>query len=229
MDGTPVEAPIPEPADDEGGHRGIAVLLAATAIAVAIVAAVSSGLSSQAGDAWQSAVRQDAKRAAAATVDIQLLYQTEVPQAVAVLSARLQEARLREAATSATGAVAAALATEADAQQGVADAIAGSVALVADDRYLLPGGGRHLSERLADLRAETPDVVAIDPDATMAEGDAIAARASSLTFALWPLALAATLGALAEPFRRRRRLLLALGTACLGAGVLVAVAAGVAA
>jgi hypothetical protein len=213
--------------DDGGGHRGIALLLAATAIAAAIVAAMSSGLASQAGDAWQSALRQDAKRAAAATSDIQFIYQTEVPQAVAVLGARLQEARLREAALTATAPVAAALTTEADAQKGVAEAIGASVPLVADDTYLLPDGARNLSQRLADRRAETPDLVAINPETALAEGDALAAQASSMTLALWPFAFAAMLGALAEPFRRQRRLLLALGTASLGLGVLVALAAGV--
>lgn len=209
---------------DESSHRGIALLLAAAAIAAALVAAISSSLASEAGDAWQSALRQDAKRAAAATSDIQLIYQAEVPQAVAVLGARLQESRLREAAAIATGPVAAALSTEADAQRGVAEAIGGSVPLVADDTYLLPGGARNLSQRLADRRAEMPDLVAIDPEAALAEGDALAAQASSMTFALWPLAVAALLGALAEPFRRQRRVLLALGTASLGLGVLVALA-----
>jgi hypothetical protein len=222
---------VPPPAlpaeSEDGGHRGIALLLAATAIAAAIVAAMSSGLSSQAGDAWQSALRQDAKRAAAAISDIQLIYQAEIPQAVGVLSARLQEARLREAAAAATGEVATALTIEADAQKGVADAIGASVPLVADDTYLLGDGARNLSQRLADRRDETPDLVAIDPDVAQAEGDALAAQASSLTFALWPLAFAAMLGALAEPFRRQRRLLLALGTVSFGVGVLVLVATGV--
>jgi hypothetical protein len=221
----PVHAPKPA-VEDESSHRGIALLLAATAIAAAIVAAVSSSLGSSAGDAWQSALRLDAKRAAAATSDIQLIYQTEVPQAVAVLGARLQEARLREAAAAATGQVAAALTTEADAQKGVADTIGAGVSL-AGDAYLLPGGGRNISQRLADLRAETPDLVAVDPEAAQAEGDALAAQATTMTFALWPFALSALLGALAEPFGRQRRLLLALGTASFGIGVLVALASGV--
>ncbi len=224
----PPPASTPAPASDDGGsHRGIALLLAAAAVVAAIVAAMSSGLSSQAGDAWQSALRLDAKRAAAATNDIQFIYQTEIPQAMAVLSARLQEARLREAAAGATGDVAAALLVEADAQKGVADTIAATIPLVADDTYLLPGGARNLSARLADKRMEYPDLVAIDPEAQQAEGDALAAQASSLTLALWPLAFAAMFGALAEPFRRQRRLLLALGTASFGAGVVVALMTGV--
>jgi hypothetical protein len=224
----PPTAGAPGPTEaEEGSHRGIALLLAATAIAAAIVAAMSSSLSSQAGDAWQSALRQDAKRAAAAVSDIQLIYQAEIPQAVGVLSARLQETRLREAAAAATGQVASALTIEADAQKGVADAIGASVPLVAGDAYLLDGGARNLSQRLADRRNESPDLVAIDPEAAQAEGDALAAQASSMTLALWPLALAAMLGALAEPFRRQRRILLALGTASFGIGVLVVVATGV--
>jgi hypothetical protein len=220
-------APPPPAADDEGGHRGIALLLAATAIAAAIVAAVSSSLASQAADAWQQAMRLDVKRAAVAVSDIQLIYQAEIPQAVAVLSARLQEERLREAAATATGPVAVALTTEADAQKSVADTIGASVPLASEDAYRLPDGAINLSQRLADRRMETPDLVAIDPDAVQAHGDALAARASSMTFALWPLAFAAMLGALAEPFRRQRRLLVALGTASFGIGVLVALLAGV--
>lgn len=212
-------------AESEHGHRGVALLLAATAIVAAIVAAASSSLSSSAGDTWQSALRTEAKRSAAAMKDIQTLYQTEVPQVLAVLSARAQEAQLRAAAASATGAAQQALATEADAQKAVADTLAGSVDL-AGEAYALPDGSVNLSARLTDIRGKDPALVALDPDAIMAEGDVLAARATSITFALWPLAFAALFGAMAEPFRRQRRLLLALGTVSFAVGVVVAAAAG---
>jgi hypothetical protein len=218
--GTPATAPE-QPQDHASGHRGVAILLAATAIAAAVVAALSSGLASQAGDAWQSALRTEAKRSAAAIIDIQTVYQAEVPQAVAVLSARLQETRLRESAAAAVGQAATALTVEADAQASVAGAISGSIPLVADPAYAFAGNAVNLSQRLADVRAGNPDLVALDPDAIQAEGDALAAQASALTLALWPFAFAALFGAIAEPFRRRRRLLLGLGTASLVLGVVV--------
>jgi hypothetical protein len=217
-------ATAPRHTDDGGGHRGVAILLAVTAIAAAIVAALSSGLASQAGDAWQSALRTETKRSAAAVTDIGSVYQTEIPQAVAVVSARLQEARLREAAAGAVGQVAAALTVEADAQKGIAEAVSGMVPLASDATYALPGGGLNLSQRLADVRSTNADLVALDPDAIQAQGDAFAAQATSLTLALWPFAFAALFGVMAEPFRRRRRLLLGLGTASFVLGIVIVLA-----
>jgi len=61
------EAPdTPEaPARSPGDHRGVALLLGTVAVVAALVAARASALSSDATDAWQSALRTEVKRATA--------------------------------------------------------------------------------------------------------------------------------------------------------------------
>lgn len=208
--------------DDGGSHKGVAILLAAAAIVAAVVGARSTGIASDATDTWQSALRMDIKRSAAALEDIRYLYQSEVPQAVLVMSTRLQEAELRSAAAATTGSSVLALTLEADAQAGLLTAVGGTNDLTGKSRYALDGGGVNLALRLADIRGENPDLVALDPDTIQATGDALAAKASSMTIALLPLGFAALFGAVAQPFNRRRRLLLALGTTALAIGIVIA-------
>jgi hypothetical protein len=66
--------------------------------------------------------------------------------------------------------------------------------------------------------------VALDPDTIQAAGDALGAKAGAMTLPLFPIGVAALLAALAQPFARRRRLLLGLGAAVLALGALAAVA-----
>jgi hypothetical protein len=211
--------------DDEGSsHRGVAVLLGAAAIAAAVVGALATGLSSDASDAWNQAVRLELKRATAALEDVRYVYQSEFGQAVTVMSARSQVAGYAAAASADPG-NAPALTIAANGQTNAATAMAQSVPLVADPKYALPDGGVDLAKRLADARAEQPDLAAIDPDAMQAQGDALAAKASWLLIALIPLGACALVGTLAQAFRRWRTPLLAAGTVLLAAGVLAAIAA----
>lgn len=215
--------------DDDGkDHRGVAILLGAAAIAAAIVAALAVGLASDASDAWNSAVRLEVKRSAGALQDVRYLYQSEFPMALSVMGARAQAAAYG-AAASANPEQASALRIAGNAQTTVADTIAPSVALTKGDTYALPGGGVDLGRRLADLRNEYPDLLALDPDAMEAQGDAAAAKAHRLLLALLPLGACALLGTLAQAFRRARTPLLAVGSVLLGAGVIVALVAQVAA
>jgi len=207
----------------DGSHKGVAILLAAAAIIAAVVGARSTGIASDATDLWQSALRTEVQRSAGALQDISYLYQSEVPQAVLVMSTRLQEAELRSAAAATTGSSAQALTLEADAQAGLLTAVGTTNDLTGKEKYALDGGGLNLSLRLADLRGENPDLIALDPDAIQAKGDALAAKASSMTIALLPLGIAALFGAIAQPFGGRRRLLLGLGTSALAIGVAIAV------
>ncbi|MEI7745193.1 MAG: hypothetical protein WCK58_15765 [Chloroflexota bacterium] len=216
--------PAPErraPADDGGGHRGVAVLLALTAILAAVIGARSTALANSASDDWQSALRTEVKRSTAAISDIHLLYQAEIPAAVNVLSFRLQETEARSAAAAATGSDAIILGEEADTAKSVLSAVEPSVEL-AKPEYALPGGGVDIGKRLATLRAEDPKLVALDPDAIQAEGDALGAKASWMTLGLLPLGLAALFGALAQPFGGSRRLLLGMGGMSLAGGALIA-------
>ncbi len=207
---------------DGEGHRGIAVLLGMVAILAAIVGARSTALANDATDAWQSALRTEVKRSAAALEDIRYVYQTEVPVALVVMSGRLKADELGRAASSASGDVAATLAMEAAIEKGVVTSTEGSAPLVTDPAYALPGGGVDLGQRLTDLRAERQDLANLDPDTIAAGGDHLATKGSSMTIALLPLGFAALLGAMAQPFWRRRRLLLGMATGAMGTGIAIA-------
>jgi Co/Zn/Cd efflux system component len=79
-----------------------------------------------------------------------------------------------------------------------------------------------LGQRLADQRSRYADLLALDPDALVAEGDHLSTKASSMTIALLPLGFAALFGAMAQPFWRRRRLLIGAATGALGFGLAIA-------
>ena len=96
--------------------------------------------------------------------------------------------------------------------------------LTATPQYALPSGGLDLGKRLADVRATSPDMVALDPDVIQATGDRQANRARLMVLAALPIGIAALLGVMAEPFRRRRRILLAGGAVALAIGAAMAVA-----
>jgi len=209
---------------DGGSHRGVAMLLGAAAIAAALVGALAASHSSDASDAWNSAVRLELKRATAAVEDIRYIYQSELPQAITVMSARSQAAAFT-AAAAADPANAPALTIAAGGQTNAAGAMEASVTLVSDPKYALPSGGVDLARRLASARNEKPDLVALDPGAAQAQGDELAAKSRWLLLALVPLGICALVGTLAQAFRRTRTPLLALGTVLLGAGVIVAIAA----
>jgi len=211
-------------ATDGGEHRGVAILLGAAAIVAAITGALATGLSSDASDAWQSALRTEVKRSAAALEDVRYLYQVELPPVITVLGARAQRDTLKAAAAASSGYTAQALTIASGAQANLASAIEPSYTLSTDPAYALPGGGVNLARRLADLRAQNPDLVALDPDAIERSGDALATKARLMSLALVPLGLTALLGTLAQAFLRRRGLLLAAGSITLGIGAVAALA-----
>jgi hypothetical protein len=223
-DGRDGAQPVDRDEDDGSSHRGVAILLGAAAITAAIVGALAAGHSSDASDAWNSAVRLDLKRATAAIEEVRYLYQAEFPQAVTVMSAR-EQAAAYSAAASADPANAPALTIAAGGQANAASAMEQSVPLVSDSKYALPDGGVDLARRLSDLRNENADMVAIDPGAAQALGDSLAAKSGWLVIALIPLGLCALLGTLAQAFRGSRTVLLLGGSVLLGVGVIAAVAA----
>jgi hypothetical protein len=219
-------APSSAPGDARGEHgaRSVALLLGAAAVLAAIVGARAAALTNEAGDAWQEALRTETKRAAAALQDTQVVYSEELQPALQVVEARLLRDEMEAAAAATSGAVARALRIEAEVQAAVIDTIEPTSELATAPEYALPAGGVDLGRRLADARAAKQDVVALDPDAVMAAGDARAGLASAMMLALLPVSIAALLGALAQPFARRRRLLLGAGLVALGTGAAVAVA-----
>jgi hypothetical protein len=221
----PVAPPpvAPPPARAEGeSHRGVALLLGLVAVLAAVVGARSTALANDATDLWQTALRTEVKRSTGALEDIRYVYQAELPVALVVVGGRLKADELAAAAANAAGDVAAALAMEAEIERGVVAAIEGSAPLVTDPAYALPGGGVDLGQRLADQRAENPELLNLDPAAIAAEGDHLATKGSSMTIALLPLGFAALFGAMAQPFWRRRRLLLGAASLATFTGLSIA-------
>jgi hypothetical protein len=206
----------------ERGHGGVAILLTIAAVVAAIIGARVSMVSSAASESWQSALRAEVKRSAAAMNDVRYLYQTELPVAIQILQARLVQEELQAAAATTTGPTGQALQVEADVQAGIVSGLISSSNLAAKPDYALPSGGFDLAKSLADLRAQNPDSVALDPDGLEAAGDKLANKAELLTLALLPTSIGAFFGVLAQPFKRRRGLLLAAGSAALAMGAVMA-------
>jgi hypothetical protein len=200
------------------GSGAVALLLAAAAIVAAIVAARASFISSAASGSWQSAVRTEVKRAAAAVEDIRFLYQSEAGPAFAIAKSRLLEDELRKAAAAQQGPVHDALLREADVQAGVISALLPASELASGPAYALSSGGFDLGGRIADLRASAPDLVALDPDSIQAAGDRSAGEGVRLTGAAIPISIAVLFGALAQSFVTRRRDLLIAGWIALAIG-----------
>ena len=195
----------------EHGTGRVAVLLATAAVVAAMIGWQGATVSNSASDDWQSALRTEVKRSAAALEDVRYLYQVELPVAVRILQARALQATYTVAAAAETGANKQALKVEADTQAQVVQALLASSDLVSKSEYALPSGGLDLAKRLTDLRAQSPAILALDPDALEVQGDGLANRANLLTLTLLPTSVGALLGVLAQPLRRYRDRLLALG------------------
>lgn len=209
------------------GNGTVAVLLAIAAVVAALVGARASVVSSNASDVWQSALRAEVKRSAGATNDASLLYLTEFPPAVRVLSARMLADALRAAEAGQSKAVVEALELEAALQLQLVGLLSATTPLSAESAYVLPSGGFDLGKRLAAIRSEGSvgsDLLALDPDSLVATGDQLADKATLLTYALILISLCALLGILAQPVRRYRRMLLAAGVVALVCGVAMALA-----
>ena len=232
---TPPPPPLDRPAGRQRrqpGSGAVALVLAAAAVSAAIVGTFASMISNDAANSWQSALRTEIKRSAGALNDVSYLYLFELPEAARVVWAQLSADAMRAAAAGQGKDVAQALETEAAVQAQIIDLLSASTPLTETSAYLLPSGGLDLGRRLADIRVggpEGPELVALDPDGLVAAGDRLAGKASLLTLALIPISLAALLGILAQPLRRRRARLLFGGLAALAGGSLMALIVGVAA
>jgi hypothetical protein len=206
----------------ERGHGGVAILLTIAAVVAAVIGLRAAIASSSASESWQSALRTEVKRSAGAMEDTRYLYQAELPIAVRVVEARILQDELLAEAQDQTGPTKQALLLEANVQGQIVTALSPSSDLANRSDYVLSSGALDLGKRLADLRAQNPDLLALDPDGLEATGDRLAHKAELLTFALIPTSFAAFLGVLAQPFRRRRTLLLMLGSLTLAGGAAMA-------
>jgi hypothetical protein len=214
-----------EVASHDRGYGGVAVLLAIAAVVAAIIGARASMVSSDANDSWQSALRTEVKRSAAAMNDVQTLYQSDLPTAIEVLKAQILTSELQAAEPGQSPAVQQALEVEASVQSQLAVALSSGAELPSDSTYALPSGGYDLGKRLADIRSRNANLVALDPNSLQATGDGLAQKALLLTLALIPTSLCALLGVLAQPLRRHRRALLGSGVVALAVGVVMAIGA----
>jgi hypothetical protein len=208
----------------EHGHAGVAILLTVAAIVAALIGVGAALTSSSASDSWQSALRTEVKRSAGAMEDVRYMYQAELPIAIRIVEARILESELLAASQGESGATKQALLMEASVQAQIVSALEPSSVLATKADYALTSGGLDLGKRLATLRAQNPSMVALDPDNLEATGDRLAHKAELLMMALLPTSAAAFLGVLAQPFKRRRLLLLRLGSAALAGGAVMALA-----
>jgi len=209
-------------AEAERQRLGTPSLLAAAAVLAALIGWRASLLGGQASSAWQQALRTEIKRGAAVVEDVRFVYQGEAPSALAVARATIRAEEYRAAGDALSGTDREALVVEAETQDSVGAVAGGDFELVTDPKYRTEDGGYDLELRLADVRAEHPDLVALDPDAGQAAGDALARKATLELSATIPVAAAFLLGALSQGFSRRRRPFLVAGFALLAAGLLLA-------
>ena len=201
----------------------VAVLLACAAVVAAIIGARAAIVGDDGSDTWHSSVREDVKRGAGLVEDVRFVYTEEAQLAFQVAEGEVRaEEALREAKAS-TGLAAELLAVQAGAQQGVVDTVKSSSKLAKDEKYHLPGGGYDVPLRLVDTRAENPDLVELDPDATEEEGSDLSTESALLVASTLPAGLAFLCGALAHGFPSRRRWLVPLGFALTGASLVLAI------
>lgn len=105
---------------------------------------------------------------------------------------------------------------------GVADTVAPSSDLATEPEYELGKDGYDVLGRLADVRAEDPELVAIDPDETERRGAELNFESGLLVAATLPAALAFMCGALAHGFPSRRRWLVPAGFALTAISLVLA-------
>jgi hypothetical protein len=196
-------------AEENGSERAVAILIALAAIVGVALGARATLLSSDASDTWKSAVRTEIKRAAGNVEDAHYLYVTEAPLAMQVVTARVRARELARSAETAQGVVRSVLLAEADTQRTLAEQIAKSAPPV--DQYATPKGGFDVAKRLAYQRNRYPDLVALDPDELQRDGDDLSRHSILDVLATVPAGVAFMLGAIAEAFHRRRRLLVLAG------------------
>lgn len=174
---------------------------------IAIVVGTGALLASAANGDRQAAVREEIKRSAATIEDVRLVYGDEAPLAFRIAVARLRTEELRRAAEQA-GRDGSAAVVEADVQEQVAFGLAtgeqGTGRLADGDHYLTDEGGFDVARRLADIRADYPDLVALNPQASQADADRLGRVAWQLTAVVAVLVLAYLVVALSWHWQRRR-------------------------
>jgi len=186
---------------------GLEMLQAAVAILIAVVVGIGALLASAANGDRQDAVREEIKRSAATIEDVRLVYGDEAPLAFRIAIARLRTEELRRAAEQA-GPDGSAAAVEAVVQEQVAFRLAtgeeGTGRLADGNRYQTDEGGFDVARRLADVRSDYPDLVALNPDASQADADGLGRTAWMLAASTAVMVLAYLVVALLWHRRTKR-------------------------
>jgi FlaG/FlaF family flagellin (archaellin) len=208
------QPPSQSPAQAEEAEESlvVAILLALAATVAAVLGARAAVVSSAASGAWQTAVREEVKRSAALVEDVRYVYAVEAAVALRAAAAAVEADELRHSADSLGDAEKVATASEAFVQQTSADALNGAFDLTKDAKYRA-GDGYDVAARLADVRNQHPELVALDPGATMDQGSESSRHGWRLVAATIPAAIAFLCGSLAQGFPRYRPPLIVAGFA----------------
>lgn len=181
-----------------------AILIAAAAIVIAAIGLRASMLARDASGEWQSSVRVQV-REGAGEVNAALLVYDEALFGGRVAEARFRAEELRREAAETALETSAAVLAESTVLSALAEAF---------DSAGNPSAGEgtlNVRERLADLRRQRTRGIEPSPSALAEEGDRQDRRATWAAAAAVPGGVAFLLGALAQAFSRRRRLLVATG------------------
>lgn len=176
----------------------------AVALLVALGIGGSTLIGAKAGGAWSQAIREEIKSSAAAVEDIRSVYADEAPAAyeLAVREERARQLRLAGAvADGSSGLLLAEAGSETRLVENLRLAHRGRGGLI--DGPYRGGDGYDVVRRLADVRGQHAELVALDPGATMRAGD----RFNAWSTALWAatvLLVLAFVAVTASPWGRAR-------------------------
>jgi FlaG/FlaF family flagellin (archaellin) len=221
LDQQQLSRPPAQPAEAEEGLV-VAILLALAATVAAVLGARAAVVSSAASEVWQTAVREEVKRSAALVEDVRYVYAVEAAVALRAAAAAIEADELRLSAASLGDAEKPAAESEAFVRQTSADALAGVFDLTKDPRYHA-GDGYAVTARLADVRNQHPELVALDPDATMDKGSEDSRHGWRLVAATILAGIAFLFGSLAQGFPRYRLSLTVAGFAFLALAATAAI------
>jgi hypothetical protein len=200
----------------------VAVLLAAAAVVAAVIGARAASVGDDGSDTYHKSIRGDVKAGAGLVEDVRFVYQEEAALAFQVAESLARSAESRLQAQESEGLARTLLETDAGAQEGIVETLRKSSDLAFDPKYDLPKGGYDVLQRLADIRAENPDLVAIDADATEERATDLNFESALLIATTVPAALAFLCGALANGFPTARRWLVPVGFALTGLSLILA-------
>jgi hypothetical protein len=210
-------------AETEETPTVVAVLLAVAAVIAATIGARAAILGDSGSDTWHKAVREDVSRDAGIVESSRFVYEEEAPAALRLREAEIRAEEARRAAKGESDPAAGVLELEVGAQEGLAETEKQASDTADDPRYA-KGQAYDVMRRLADERAETPDLVALDPDATEERGSDQSLESSLLVATTVLVAIAFLCGALSHGFPEWRRRLVPAGFGFAGAGLVAAVA-----